>query len=127
MIAAQRLLRLAPSLRAELHDVIASASRTTPSNVESICGPLCAHRGCQQCQDHHRCFSSAAASSSERAPTDTANDIIAVREKIFGKPIVTGERTGRRRLAAPLKGKDHSEWYMLLPPDVPGLHNEEAE
>jgi len=56
----------------------------------------------------------------------TAESIAQARARIFGEPIVAGERTGRRVLARKLQGTEVANWYFL-PPTMPGAHNEERE
>lgn len=54
-------------------------------------------------------------------------EVAAARARIFGKPIGTRERSGRRVLARALQGPQLSSWYFLPPKEVPGFHNEERE
>lgn len=88
---------------------------------------------------HHGFFSSAALGTDQlqqqagilevkglQKEAYTADSIAAARARIFGQPIIPGERTGRRALARKLQGTEMANWYFL-PPAMPGAHNEERE
>ena len=72
-------------------------------------------------QQHQACSSSSTAGS----PSDEET-VTQIRARIFGAPIVKGERTGRRALAKRLTGAELASWYFL-PQEAPGFHDEEAE
>lgn len=51
--------------------------------------------------------------------------VLAIRARVFGEPIRSGERTGRRALS--LRGAELASWYWIPPRETPGFHNEERE